>query len=187
MKLTAEKFFDALNDRGITYSVQAGSITLTGNDTKLIKALNELLDKNADFEARIIQLMNANHELSLRDFMINVEGAGVTLEIPQLYSLTFKGGKDTARSRLAGILERNVRLKAAVILSIAAKNPDLLDVIQECACNRWCDGYTDSLFMTVLCNLTSTGERIRRNENGQIILRPKTDWKAELSNFLDFR
>ena len=73
--------------------------------------------------------------------------------------------------------------KVAEILRQAVKNPDLMENIQERACIRWSDGYSDSLYMAVLSSLTSTGETAEQDNDGQIILRPKTDWNAEISKY----
>lgn len=73
--------------------------------------------------------------------------------------------------------------KAVQILRQAVKNADLMDMIQERACIRWSDGYSDSLFMAVLSSLASTGEKTERDENGNIIMKPKTDWQAEISTY----
>ncbi|MBQ9628342.1 MAG: hypothetical protein IJR43_03645 [Synergistaceae bacterium] len=185
MKLTAENFLNLLSDRGVRYSIQANDICLIHDDSELIKKIYALIDSKPEFKAAVIQHINIQHGLSLKEFMTDAEGAGVHIELVDTFTLTFRGGKDTAQKRIAGILERNRRLKAVVILSLAAKNIDFLDVIQECACRRWSDGYTDSLLMAVLCNLTRTGETIERDADGQIILKPKTDWDAEISHLSD--
>lgn len=73
--------------------------------------------------------------------------------------------------------------KVAEILRQAVKTPDLMDEIQERACIRWSEGYSDSLFMAVLSGLTSTGEKAERDNDGNIILKPKTDWDAEMLKY----
>lgn len=73
--------------------------------------------------------------------------------------------------------------KIAEILRQAVKDSDLMDMIQERACIRWSEGYSDSLYMAVLSGLTSTGETTEWDNNGQIILKPKTDWEAEISKY----
>lgn len=182
MKLTADKFLELLNDKGITYTVQGGQLLFTGSDTELIASLYELLEKNTSFEAATIQRINVKQGISLKDYRLALESAGVKCELADLRSLKFTGGKAKTRERLIGILEDNSRLKASVILSLAMKNPDLMDLIQERACIRWENGYSDSLLMAVLCNIAPTGETVKRNEAGEILLRQKTDWNTELSN-----
>ena len=71
--------------------------------------------------------------------------------------------------------------KAAEILRNA--DTDLLDVIKERACIRWANGFSDSLYMAVLSNLAPTGEITERDSTGEIILREKTDWEAELKKY----
>ena len=73
--------------------------------------------------------------------------------------------------------------KVSEILRRAVNDPDLMDMIQERACIRWAEGYSDSLYMAALSGLTSTGEITLRDNDGQIILKPKTDWEAEISKY----
>ena len=182
MKLTAENFLKLLEDNSISFIVQSNKIFFTNGDSELIKKLYALIDDKPECEAAVIRHMNNQQGMSLQEFMTDLQGAGVHVELVDTYTLNFTGGKDKSRERLAGILERDNRLKAALILSLAAKNKNFLDVIQECACNRWCDGYSDSLLMAVLCNLTHTGETVERNPNGEIVLQPKTDWDKEIAS-----
>ena len=67
--------------------------------------------------------------------------------------------------------------EAKRILSEAVKNPDLLYTIKERASIRWSNGLSDSLFSAVLCNLKPLNEKAERDCNGEIILKPKTNWK----------
>ena len=73
--------------------------------------------------------------------------------------------------------------KVVEILRRAEKDSDLMDSIQERACIRWSEGYSDSLYMAVLSGITSTGETAERDNDGNIILKPKTDWEAEISKY----
>ena len=73
--------------------------------------------------------------------------------------------------------------KVVEILRRAVKDSDLMDSIQERACIRWSEGYSDSLYMAVLSYITSTGETAERDNDGKIILKPKTDWEAEISKY----
>ena len=91
------------------------------------------------------------------------------------------GGSEKARARLPMILEKSPDLKARVVLFEARKTPALMDSIQERACIRWAEGYTDSLTSAVQCNYAETGETITRDNDGQIILKPRTEWDAELA------
>ena len=69
------------------------------------------------------------------------------------------------------------------ILREAMKKPDLLDAIKERASIRWSNGLSDSLLSAVLCNLKPLNEKAERDSNGEIILKPKTDWEAEMAGF----
>ena len=82
-------------------------------------------------------------------------------------------------------LDEQPELEAELILREATRNPDLLDVIQERACIRWENGYSDSLYMAVLCNINPTGEIAELNEDGHPRLRAKTDWDKELRQYSD--
>lgn len=86
--------------------------------------------------------------------------------------ITFSGG-----SSLRKALDELPELEAEMILREAVHNSDLMDVIQERACIRWAEGYSDSLYMAVLCNIKETGEG--RSEE----LNARTNWAAELSNY----
>ena len=182
MKLTADRFLRLLENRGIEYAIQSGHLMLMGTETNLITRLNNLLDTNAEFEAGITQYINRSHCMTLKEFQLALEGAGIRAELSDLHTLKLHGGKDKTRNRLMDILERNSLLKAAVSLSLAVKNSELLDAIQERACIRWESGYSDSLLMAVLSGIALTGETIQRDNDGEIVLRPKTDWNAELSS-----
>ena len=90
----------------------------------------------------------------------------------------FDGG-----AALRKALDEQPELEAELILREATRNPDLLDMIQERACIRWENGYSDSLYMAVLCNFKPTGEIAELDEDGHPILRAKTDWDKELEQY----
>lgn len=71
--------------------------------------------------------------------------------------------------------------QAAAILRRAMNDRDLFDSIRERACIRWADGLSDSLFDAALCRFKRLNEKVERDSNGEIILKQKTDWHAELS------
>lgn len=182
MKLTNEKFFELLNNKGITYSAPGECLFLNGTDTKLINKLYELLDKSPEFEAGIVHYIHMTQGMSLKSYQLALRKNGVSIELKGLYTLNFTGGKDNARLWLMNILECNSYLKAAVILSLAVKDSDMLDMIKERACIRWENGYSDSLLMAVLSGIALTGETSKRDNSGQIILKPKTNRDAEISS-----
>lgn len=64
--------------------------------------------------------------------------------------------------------------EALLILNYATNNDDLAESIIERACIRWANGYSDSLFLTVLCNLREIGEIPSKK------LKPVIDWRVEL-------
>ena len=178
MKLTAEKFFKLLKDKGITCSAPGNILLLNGTDTELIHKLYELIDKSPDFEAGIVHLIHQESGMNLNTFQFGLKKYGIKVELKGLSNLIFTGGKNNAREHFSNILEANSYLKAAVILSLAVKDSDLLDMIQERACIRWAEGYSDSLHMAVLSGIALTGETSKRDSDGQIILKPKTDWNV---------
>ena len=93
--------------------------------------------------------------------------------------ITFSGSS----SHLRKALDEMPELEAELILREAIHNDDLMDVIQERACIRWADGYSDTLYSAVMCNIVSTEEKIARDENGEIIRKKLTDWDKELSKY----
>lgn len=89
--------------------------------------------------------------------------------------IMFSGSSSLIDARKA--LDDCPELEAEMILRQAVHNPDLMDLITERACIRWENGYSDSLYMAVLCNIKDTGEMSSKE------LKPKTDWTAELSKY----
>lgn len=77
----------------------------------------------------------------------------------------------------------NSNEEAWQVLREAMNNPDLLYNIKERASIRWSNGLSDSLFSAVLCNLKPLNEKAERDSNGEIILKPQTDWQEELAKF----
>ena len=73
--------------------------------------------------------------------------------------------------------------EARRILREAMKNSNLLYDIKERASIRWSNGLSDSLFSAVLCNLKPLNESAKRDDKGDIILKPITDWQEELAKF----
>ena len=78
-------------------------------------------------------------------------------------------------------IAENPELEAELILRKA--DADLMDAITERAAIRWSNGLSDSLFDAVLCNIKPLNERPARDEDGRLILRPRTDWEAELEKY----
>ena len=80
-------------------------------------------------------------------------------------------------------IAENPELEAELILRKAKTDSNLLDIITERASIRWSNGLSDSLFDAVLCNIKPLNERPARDEDGRLILRPRTDWEAELKKY----
>ena len=78
-------------------------------------------------------------------------------------------------------IAENPELEAELILRKA--DADLMDAITERAAIRWSNGLSDSLFDAVLCNIKPLNERPARDEDGRLILRPRTDWSVELEKY----
>lgn len=182
MKINAESFIKMLNDNGVTCSVNEEHVMLNGHDEKLLTKLYELLKTKPRFEAKVIRYLNSQSNMSLDEYLTALNGAGVRIELDTWFELHFTGGKENARLRLINILENNNRLKAYIMLSLAVKDDNLLDMVKERACIRWENGYSDSLVMALMSGFAVTGEVSRRDDNGQIILQPKTDWENEIAS-----
>lgn len=87
-------------------------------------------------------------------------------------------------SALREALDDMPELEAELILREAVLNADVMDAVKERACIRWAEGYSDKLYMAVLCNIIPTGEIAELYEDGHPILKPKTDWDTELRPYL---
>ena len=70
----------------------------------------------------------------------------------------------------------NPELEALLILKAAKNDINLMDAIEERACIRCGEGFSDSLFRAVLCNITKTAETSKKGQ-------PCTDWRKELEQF----
>ena len=182
MKITAESFVEMLKDNGITCSINEEHVMLNGHDEKLLTKLYELLNTKPEFESRLIKYLNSQSNMSLDEYLTALNGAGVKIELDTWFELRFTGGKEKARLRLINILENYNRLKACIMLSLAVKDDNLLDMVKERACIRWENGYSNSLVMALMSSFAVTGEVSRRDNNGQIILQPKADWENEIAN-----
>lgn len=182
MKITAESFVEMLKDNGITCSINEEHVMLNGGDKKLLTKLYELLDTKPEFKSGVIRYLNSQSNMSLDEYLTALEGAGVKIELDTWFELHFTGSKEKARLRFINILETDNRLKACVMLSLAVRDKNLLDMVKERACIRWENGYSDSLVMALMSSFAVTGEVEKRDDNGQIILQPKTDWENEIAN-----
>lgn len=80
-------------------------------------------------------------------------------------------------------LDESPELETELILRAAVHNSDLLLAIKETASNRWADGYSDSLYMAVLCNIKETGEPRTTDAYCKTIQQPITDWDKELQKY----
>lgn len=96
--------------------------------------------------------------------------------------LKLRDGQPQERDRLYAILHGNPDLEARIILRIAMNDSDVMDMITERASIRWADGYSDSLYLAALCNITDTGEVLEYSDQEARVVKqkPRTDWEAEL-------
>lgn len=61
-------------------------------------------------------------------------------------------------------LDELPEVEGELILRLAAHDRDLLDVIQERASIRWVEGYSDSLYSAVMCNIKPVDETRSYND-----------------------
>ena len=177
MKMTVNEYINALHSMGVDISVHDDVISLTGQDKEVINRLYDVLTNSPDFKKAIINRLRTYSKLSCKDFLQEFENTGVKMSVEFSgfeLDLNFTDGKEKARSRLMNLLNNDKMLKAKIILSQAMNNPDLMDAIQERACIRYADGYSDSLIIAVMSYFAPTGEKEHKE------LRPQTDWTKEL-------
>ena len=122
--------------------------------------------------------------------------------------ISFSGSASLVDARKA--LDDLPEVEGELILRLAAHDKDLLDVIQERACIRWVEGYSDSLYSAVMCNIKPVEETRSYNDKPDekqaaflrrmgfveadimdkekcpsvwVKLKPITDWGTELAKF----
>ena len=145
-----------------------------------------------------------------QDFLRELDRYGITYSLSKtifIPRVELHGGYAEDLKKCCAVLAANPEIEAWIILNEATKSDTLLDVIQERASIRWCEGLSDSLYMAVLGNFSSTGETVEYTDKPDmemvkfkrslgiseaaimdkqrcpsvwIKLKPKTDWDAEL-------
>ena len=79
--------------------------------------------------------------------------------------------------------QKEAQAEAERIMRQVVKDADLLEGIEERASIQWEQGLSDSLYQTVLRRLMECNEKIERDAEGRPILKPITDWEAELEKY----
>ncbi|MBQ4430954.1 MAG: hypothetical protein II877_05585 [Synergistaceae bacterium] len=79
--------------------------------------------------------------------------------------------------------QKEAQAEAERIMRQVVKDADLLEGIEERASIQWEQGLSDSLYQTVLRGLMECNEQIERDADGRAILKPITDWDAELKKY----
>ena len=140
------------------------------------------------------------HELAISGLTYSVEWGRVKL----------MGDDEKVLMRCRGILSKRPDLEARLILHEAVRNVDLLAEIYERASIRWVEGYSDSLYDAVLCNIVEREEPLEyadKPDEKQVAFmrsigipeahiknkdqcpsvwvkrKPQTDWEAELREY----
>ena len=93
------------------------------------------------------------HELAIYGLTYSVEWGRVKLM-----------GDEKVLMRCRGILSKRPDLEAKLILHEAVRNVDLLAEIYERANIRWTEGYSDSLYDAVMCNIKEWEEPLEFND-----------------------
>lgn len=184
MRITAQEFIGLVRRQGIKCDIHKGQLRLTGGESDMLNKLRAVLRDNPSLAQGVKEHTPEEDEslMTAREFLRECENAGIVLQIDAwTYDISMAGVSEKAQRRLCKVLEKRPELKARVVLLKAMKDTALMDSIEERACIRWSEGYSDSLYMAVLSNLTETGEEVKKDANGQIILRPRSDMRAELA------
>ena len=110
-------------------------------------------------------------------FLSKLKQAGARYSVISGYSLGDSCVKiacndSRVQEQLTSELIKDTELEALLILKSAIQDEDLADCIKGCACNS--NGYSDSLFLAVLCNLKLISERASKE------LQPCIEWRDEL-------
>ena len=180
MEITAEGFMQVLMDSGINCTERQGRIHLQGEDGTLIDRLNTILENSPAFELSLLEYMRGQERMTPKDYVLELGRYGITCTLND-GRICLNGGTEKLRERCLKILEENTGLEVRLILHEAAHNADLLDEITERACIRWADGYSDSLYDAVLCNIHRLEETRDMRELSE---REKTDWKKEIERYV---
>lgn len=178
MRITASDFIGLVRRQGIKCDVHKGQLLLTGGESDMLNRLRAVLKDNPSLAQGVKEHIEDESLMTAREFMRECENAGISLQIDAwTYDIKLSGVSEKAQRRLGKVLEKRPELKARVVLLKAMKDTTLMDSIEERACIRWSEGYSDSLYMAVLCNITETGETVEKDVNGQIILMPRRDMR----------
>ena len=166
-------------------------------------------DLDAELLAALFPPTVEAKEVSLLDFKKELRKACIGCFF-SCGRLKLRGGSPQSRKRLYAILHERPDLEARIIIRIALNDPDVMDMIEERACIRWVEGYSDSLYLAVLGNITDTGENLEysdipdekqafflrrmcipeaqimdkeRSPSVWIKHKPRTDWNTELRRY----
>ena len=183
MRMTAGEFIGLVRRQGIKCDVHRGQMRLTGNGGDMLNKLRAVLKDNPELAQGVKEQIEGESLMTAGEFVRECANAGSVLQIDTwTYDISMAGVSEKAQRRLEKVLEKRPELKASVVLLKAMKDSALRDSIQERACIRWSEGYSDSLLMAVLSNYQPTGETVEKDANGQIILRPRSDIRDELAS-----
>ena len=183
MRITASDFIGLVRRQGIKCDVHKGQLLLTGGESDMLNRLRAVLKDNPSLAQGVKEHIEDESLMTAREFMRECENVGISLQIDAwTYDISMAGVSEKAQRRLGKVLETRPELKAQVILLKALKDTALMDSIQERACIRWSEGYSDSLLKAVQSNYHATGAEIEKDKDGRIILMPRSDMSAELAS-----
>ena len=112
---------------------------------------------NPKLLARLFPATVGAKKLTPRAFLQQLSHAGITYSV-EWGRVSLSGGYPQERERLIGILQGNPDLEARLILGAAVHDPGIMESIEERASIRWVDGYSDSLYDAVMCNIRPVEE-----------------------------
>lgn len=103
-----------------------------------------------------------------------------TIGIPRV---ELHGSDAEGLKKCSVFLGANPEIEAWLILHEATKSDNLLETLIERASIQHECGLSDSLYQTVLRRVKDVKEYIERDAEGKPILRPPTNWDAELDEY----